>query len=1635
MSFVTSLECATNEDYLKILRVTTTTASEESYTISNGDTVLVEGSNIPDSSEVTTEHCISASSNHLYSFEMKDTWGDAWSAGSYIEISGMYGNIFFKNMMVGLNFESYTLSLYYPILKGQTWKLSSGSAPDSWNSVSFSDSAWSDYTAGTSSTYSGTQYFRYHFNGINEMAAYEAQFFYRYGLVAYINGVEIFRDHMPSGEITSSTSSQGSYEEAGYHGVVRPGIEVSTTDSVMAVELHYESSSNQVNFDCFVAVYAPTTTGTQCYVMTEGVSFTVSDESAVNSLNLFDFNRQSYMSVLFEEGSEIDVVYSFNTSYAFVNGVRIYPYTQLNYAPTDFSFEGQNNEGVWNTIFEKENQEYTSGTAAHAYGFFNSALYTSYRLRVTGVAGSSLYLYEVQPMVCSVGVPTSIIYTPASYSALVKYDSVLIRPVVEEFTNCSLSTELPSGLTLDPVTCIISGNPLTTLEETTFQMTSLMNGQTYTGTFTLTVVGCDHIMVDIMRSYGTFANREGFEIMNSETNEVVYVLSPSTTQVSNTVMHTYLCLPQAQYTVTTTSLLTEWMPTSTMFIYAILDDDTTETLISGGHDMNLGFNTFYFSTLYPVQATEGWYYLMGSVPTSWTDSDMSSFTLGEFGAYPDSSNAIQLYKKSFSVTNVSSKSGIVLNICYQYGVIVYLNGQEVWRNHIEGSLSTSSLASNAYESMQYHQISLPVKTIATETESAITYLNEGSNVIAIALVAATASQVTSSFDCSVRIMGSEPEARILDGYSVTYTSVNGNPGSFLRGHSQFSISGFTCTNHFSVSFNNDRREWISSIEIQMSPSSLDRVVQFFDFKARNADNEEWTTLRAVTDMTWSLLGQSRKIYIINSKPYNQYRFENFGNEECSWSVSRINLFSDPTGLDVPELSYSTDILEVYQSIEMAEFYPNSNYYMEFSITPELPEGMVIDPYSGVLSGTPTVLSSLSSYTISAKKFTGGDTSVSLLIAVVVCHSGKNLITLVAMPDVNNDQCSYKLHRGKTVDGEIVSQNTYFHVSNQLNYADFCLLHDIYTLEVIDSIANGWQKPGGYYLTIDMGAMKFENGQLPSGVFSSVTRFSSYLPFQINLDSWLVEKFNDQSNNDWTAVDFDDSQWRSMRSNMIGTSQLVTIYLRRTFEIPDINDYPVLNVRVRYAGGIVAYFNGHKVARFNLIDDASSSQISMRVHDSNTFSVFHIVMATSGGVTGNNVIAFEVHRPVGYTSVSLITFDATGVFGVNDCSIVLDSYSTTESSSLTSFTLAEAFDLSPTTYGYLPNEVGAYMQWTVENLEGSQFNTYGWQSIENRSGWGFSLYARKESDEWTTTFEGTNISLQAMSRNTFSVPMGTASFTEFRFEVDVPADDTTTFSSHYFMYCKISGDNVCADLDGFPAVASGQISPSSCPYGYSGYSYRTCEGTTFSEINTDHCEQKAPRNLRYTSSTYQFTKDIQVTTGEPIYSNLIDEFYLGEDSVLPSGLSLNAETGEISGVPTEECDIMVLTIMAKNQKSTTFVRVNIQIQEGYCPPDGNFGRTKVGEKAVYDCALQGSYVGTQSRSCILTPTGAQWQGISGLCVSIGIMVTLIVVLLIIILVVVFVLLRMRKAKAKGGVRRTKKQLPVDKNTSTVNAVKV
>ena len=152
-----------------------------------------------------------------------------------------------------------------------------------------------------------------------------------------------------------------------------------------------------------------------------------------------------------------------------------------------------------------------------------------------------------------------------------------------------------------------------------------------------------------------------------------------------------------------------------------------------------------------------------------------------------------------------------------------------------------------------------------------------------------------------------------------------------------------------MTFDNDRREWLSSVTLYLYYTQTDRYVQGFTLKARNNNVEEWTIIKEVTGLTWSLAGEHKKLWLENSKPYNQYRFENFNaGNLCNWRLGTLDLSMDAIPATVPELSYSTPIV-LSKDVEMGEVYPASELYYEFSVTPALPTGLALDPFSGKIS--------------------------------------------------------------------------------------------------------------------------------------------------------------------------------------------------------------------------------------------------------------------------------------------------------------------------------------------------------------------------------------------------------------------------------------------------------------------------------------------------------------------------------------------------------------------------------------------------------------------------------------------------------------------------------------------------------------
>ena len=1589
-------------------------ASEESFKVYSGSTLLYTGTGFANSETRTIEQCLTTSTNNQYTIEMLDSYGDSWYNGAYLAVYGKSGNAVFKNTLVDDDKETYTVSLYYGIEEGATWKMVSGSASTGWTGYSFSDSTWTDATLGSvTASVSGTQYFRKQFVGLANMAAYDVRLKYKAGVVAYINGAEVYRDNMPAGDISSSTAATGEYTDVAYRGFIRPGSEVASQQSILAVEVHFLNSQTNVDFNAYLAILAASTTEGNCFVYAESVD--VEANGGTNVANIFDFGRTSYY---YASASYLPatVTYSFEGPRPYINSVRVWPYTSTSSAPSTFTWQGSNDNSQWTNVVTVSGASYESEVYQIFGGYFYASLFHYYRANIVSSSYSYVYTYEMQPLTCATAIPTSITFTPNTYTFWARYEEVYVRPDINEFTSCS-AQNLPEGLTIDATTCVISGVVNTAVSGQTITVSSTVLGNTYTGSFTLTIQECTGTMLNVLRTYGSSASYESFEIKDASNQQVIISVAASSGQVNNEDWTSVACVTGSKYQVTVGSTTTYWNYASHLYVRAVLSGNEMETILRMRYDSRVNFaSTRTLNAQFAILPHSNWYYKHGSVDADWYSSTSTEgWTEGNDSDYPDSSNQIQLYKKTFTVSDINNIAGFVLSIKFKYGCIVYLNGHEAFRKGLtDATISTSSFADNIYTDTLYHQISLPIKTVQIGDTAGVNYIQQGSNTIAIGIVAANANQKEALFDGALRLMGEETASRVFD-YTVTYSGISGSPSSMLNQYYGYTVYYSTCaSNYYNIAFNNDRHEWINSVTIKLYYSQSTQQVRQFVLKGRNG-SDDWTTITTVTGLTWSQSGQAQTIYFQNNKAYHEYRFENFATGDtssCYWKFNTLDLNAVYTTMTVPDLAY--EATTIFKDVEMGEVYPNSEYYFNFQVTPSFPAGIKIDPNSGIISGTASAEMPATTYSITASKLTGGTSTATFSLSVEICTGGRSLVTLVARTDSYPEQSSYKVYQGIGTSGTVVRSIERFATSSSLNYGDFCLNDGIYTLELLDSSSNGWTNPAGYYLTVDVGEMIFEMGQVPTGVASVSTMFSSYFPFQIEYTDWRISY--DYVEN-WNSLEFDDSAWVLKKANQIGTNPRVTTYIRKEVNIPDIANYNVLNIRVKYAGGVAAYFNGRLVARFNLEENFDSESKSISVHNQDTFSKFHVIMPTVGGVTGKNIMAFEIHLPVGQSSSSSVVFDATGVFGVNECSILVDTYINIDGSNAYICDIEELLDLNPVSYGYQSNSESTYLSWEVENLEGSKFNSFGMQTVYARTSYGFSLYVRRESEEEeTSALALLNQSTKALQRSNWGVPVGIAGFRYFRFKVDDTASSTVYVSSYMLLYCKPTGTGLCPAIGDYPSVGEGEISPAGCEEGYHGYSYRTCVNGQLGEINNQYCTQKEPDKLLYDASIYNLILGTNVHIPTPTYLNIISEFYMAENTFLPSGLTLNSKTGEITGVPTEEYALKTYTIYGKNDVATTFTYINISVKKGTCKAEGNFPTTPVGEVYVYDCAMGGSYVGTQKRACILGEKDGEWQSVTGSCLPIWLIAVLVIIAIIVVAVVIFVLVRVTgRAKAVGGVK--------------------
>ena len=122
----------------------------------------------------------------------------------------------------------------------------------------------------------------------------------------------------------------------------------------------------------------------------------------------------------------------------------------------------------------------------------------------------------------------------------------------------------------------------------------------------------------------------------------------------------------------------------------------------------------------------------------------------------------------------------------------------------------------------------------------------------IALVSPSTA-LRSTFDAMVRLMPTESESHLWD-FSFSSLEVKNATNAFDGYNDYYSSS---CSAEISLTLEKDRREWISSIEVQNTFSNFDQSLTRFKFYGRNSG--EWVLLKDVENLIFTSVGQKKRI--------------------------------------------------------------------------------------------------------------------------------------------------------------------------------------------------------------------------------------------------------------------------------------------------------------------------------------------------------------------------------------------------------------------------------------------------------------------------------------------------------------------------------------------------------------------------------------------------------------------------------------------------------------------------------------------------------------------------------------------------------------------------------------------------------
>lgn len=978
-----------------------------------------------------------------YKLVLSQKYQRGWTASSFIDVELYLDDEETVKVVHAINMlnEPETVVEFNTLLLSDNdmtqWKYKAdGTVPAGWNTAAFSGS-WDAVPATAPTVAHSVWLFRRTItvSSVTGMMGFEMRTLARAGVVVYLNGEEVHRANV-EGDVTStstSTATTTTSEWRTFNERVGAG-RLIAGENVFAVAV-VNRDSTSYPLDTKITIRFLTEKG-----ISLGLDTTVSDTHHNNAesvaANLFHGDYSTRHISTASENHLITAVFNHGdrhlvNMYCIVgprNGVENGPKTWTVETSTDgatFTQVSSFTNDYWNKINERQCYVMLGVTApVRAIRFhFTAIAETSDNLQMNAI---DLYQIDASQMTLAEAPYAS----PAEFT-LYEGADVIIKPAHEYFTQCVTLSPFPAGLNVRSNGVVYGRPTATTAGVGSYQM-SCKNaaGTESISTLSISVVACSGSKTPIAYTTNRMDNSAQRLVMlfTDGSGKPFYVDTDVPNYTNN--YKRYFCADKSVFSF----IHIDRQNAGCSYTYNVVVGDNSP--VSGSIGAGASPKTVTVSTVvFLEQGTAEVEYQVANVapPANWfkkeTQRGWRSEKVGQLDKVADiTSYYCTTFNAVINELFVSFEAGVRT----RGGFILYLNGVELNRVRMPAGEVTKD--THALEQASTSSFIVYADSIFTSA------LVDGENFLCVEVHKRLASEENNDFDVYVSPLSGNRE--LLSGGTVTRSHDGYDDGTWhetwekvfdKKTNTKFFSDDEECSNvWFVYTFGNERKEWATKTEIYKGNGNT-RNPTSIRIQASNTPNDKssWETLGNLANVNWetSSYGEKKTINFLPSKAYSSYRLVLNGCNKEGIELGEWLLYANAiegsycrggNGI-IPVMDGATttgpcdedmagirtykcqdgELILLSEECTVAApsvfNYPESEYTWEtrtevtitptvvgrditFTSLPKMPEGLELDPATGVISGKPKKAQDETKYVIMARN-AGGFLNTEITITI------------------------------------------------------------------------------------------------------------------------------------------------------------------------------------------------------------------------------------------------------------------------------------------------------------------------------------------------------------------------------------------------------------------------------------------------------------------------------------------------------------------------------------------------------------------------------------------------------------------------------------------------------------------------------